>query len=298
MEIRELSTSEEIPEETFSKGPEYRQYKTKANRLQKRISKDITIRKRDSWKIYCHDMELSEGQGTAWCKIRSVLNPKSAPCNFPTLVPRAEGGIKTRSVTTTKKLETFASQLEGVFTNEIENNVFDEEVKTDVDSRIRPAHCQSKTKLHQLSHHQKNIRYLIPTLLIIFQDLLNICVFHGYHPIAWKRAWALMAHKPSKRRSDPCSYMPISLLCCLSKVSEAIMTKRLTSWAENTDKLPTEQSGFKKHHTTNDKIFEPTQAVCQAQRLSRRVGAIFLDFQISRHSTESGAMAYVTNCYT
>ena len=57
------------------------------------------------------------------------------------------------------------------------------------------------------------------------------------------------------------------------------MTKRLMSWAEKTDKLPTEQSGFRKHHSTNDKLFELTQAVCQAQRLSRRVGAIFLDIE-------------------
>ena len=38
-----------------------RQYKTNANRLQKRISKDITTRNRDSWEMYCDDMELSEG---------------------------------------------------------------------------------------------------------------------------------------------------------------------------------------------------------------------------------------------
>ena len=88
-----------------------------------------------------------------------------------------------------------------------------------------------------------------------------------------------MTHKPSKRRSDPCSYRPISLLCCLSKVFEAIMTKRLMSWAENTDQLPTEQSGFRKHHSTNDKLFELTQAVCQAQRLPTRVGAVFLDIE-------------------
>ena len=31
--------------------------------------------------------------------------------------------------------------------------------------------------------------------------------------------------------------------------------------------------------TTNDKLFEHTQAVCQAQRLSMRVGAIFLDIE-------------------
>ena len=51
-----------------------------------------------------------------------------------------------------------------------------------------------------------------------------------------------MVHKSSKSRSDPCSYRPISLLCCLSKVFEAIMTKL-------------------------------TRAVCQAQQLSRSVGA-------------------------
>ena len=51
-----------------------------------------------------------------------------------------------------------------------------------------------------------------------------------------------VTHKPSKRRSDPCSYGPISLLCCLSKVP--FMTKRLMSWPENTDKLLTEQSSL------------------------------------------------------
>ena len=69
------------------------QYKTDDNRLNKRISKDITIRKRDSWKMYCGDMELSEGQGPAWCKIRSLLNPKPVPYNYSTLVSRDEDGI-------------------------------------------------------------------------------------------------------------------------------------------------------------------------------------------------------------
>ena len=83
-----------------------------------------------------------------------------------------------------------------------------------------------------------------------------------------------MIRKPSKRRSDPGFYSPTSF--CLSIVFEAIMAKQLISWAENTDKLPTEQSGFRKHHPSNHKLFELTQAVCQAQRLPRRVGAILI----------------------
>ena len=129
--------------------------------------------------------------------------------------------------------------------------VFDEEVKTDVDAELDPPFARARLTYQQVipfdpdihpdrirfgevtdilgkvnirkacgPDHITNkiIRYLLPILHIIIQDLTNICVFHGYHPRAWKRAWALMIHKPSKRRSDPCSYRPISLLCCLSKV--------------------------------------------------------------------------------
>ena len=284
IEIRELIPQKRHQRRLWQK-TRVPQYKN-ANRLQKRISKDITI--------------------------RSVLNPQSASYNYPTLVSRGKGGIKTRSVTTSEKLDTFASQLEAVFTNEIENSVFDEEVKTDLDAELDQPFARARlTYQHVIPFdpdiHPDRIRfgevtdilgkvntrkacgpdhitnkiicYLLPTLHIIIQDLINICVFHGYHPRAWKRAWALMIHKPSKRRSDPCSYRPISLLCCLSKVFEAIMTKRLMSWAENTDQLPIEQSGFRKHHSTNYKLFELTQAVCQAQRLSKRVGAVFLDIE-------------------
>ena len=202
--------------------------------------------------------------------------------------------------------------MEAVFTNEIENSVFDEEVKTDVDTELDQPFARARLTYQQVipfdpdihpdrirfdevtdilgkvntrkacgPDHITNkiIRYLLHSLHIIIQDLINTCVFHGYHPRAWKRVWALMIHKPSKRRSDPCSYRPITLLCCLNKVSEAIMTKRLMSWPENTDQLPTEQSGFRKHHSTNDKLFELTQAVCQAQRLSMRVGTVFLDIE-------------------
>ena len=183
------------------------------------------------------------------------MKPKSTSYDYPTLVYREDGGIKPISVTTTEKLETFASRLEGVFTNEIENNDFDKEVKTDLEldqpiARVR-LNFQRVIRFHPYIHPDrirsgevtdtlgkvdtrkacgpdhitnKIIRYLLPTFHIILQDFINICVFHGYHSSAWKRAWILMIPKQSKRRSDPCHYRPISLLCCLSKVFETIMT--------------------------------------------------------------------------
>ena len=103
IEIRELIRQKRHPRRHWEK-TRIPQYKSNANHLQKRISKDITTRKRELGNVL-RDMELSECQGAAWCKISSVLNPKSAPYNYPTL---DEGGIKTRLVTTTEKLETFA----------------------------------------------------------------------------------------------------------------------------------------------------------------------------------------------
>ena len=61
IEISELIRQKRDTRGDFGKGPEYR-----STRL-------TLIRKRDSWKMYCDDMELSDGQDAAWCKISSVF---------------------------------------------------------------------------------------------------------------------------------------------------------------------------------------------------------------------------------
>ena len=97
----------------------------------------------------------------------------------------------------------------------------------------------------------------------------------------------LMILKPNKKKSDPCSFRPISLLCNLGKVLESIVTTRLYSWAESTNLLPPppppppEQSGFRKKRSVNDRLFQFTQIVAQqfAKRRTQRLGAIFLDVE-------------------
>ena len=103
IEIRELIRQKRHQRRLWQK-TRVPQYKTNANRLQKRISKDITTRKRDSWKKYCDDMERSEGQDAAWCKIRSVLNPKSASYNYPTLSLQRQSGDKDQISDNTREI--------------------------------------------------------------------------------------------------------------------------------------------------------------------------------------------------
>ena len=126
----------------------------------------------------------------------------------------------------------------------------------------------------------KIISYLLPSLTPILHPL-NILLCRGHYPMVWKRAMGLMILKPKKKKSDPGSFWPISLLCNLGKVLESIVTTRLYSWAESTNLLPPEQSGFRKKRSVNDRLFQLTQIVAQqfAKRQTQRLGAIFLDVE-------------------
>ena len=141
IEIRELIRQKKHQERHWQR-IRISQYKTNANRLQKRISKDITIRKRDSWKMYCDDIELSEGQGAAWCKIRSVLNPKSS---YPSRQRRrwdkdqiSDYDRETRDVR--------VPVGRGLYQRNREQR-FRRGGKDRRRRRIRPTYCQSKAKL-------------------------------------------------------------------------------------------------------------------------------------------------------
>ena len=110
------------------------------------------------------------------------------------------------------------------------------------------------------------ISYLLPSLTPILHPLYNILLFRGHYPMVWKRAMGLMILKPKKKKSDPGSFRPISLLCNLGKVLESIVTTRLYSWAESTNLLPPEQSGFRKKRSVNDRLFQLTDrcaTICQ-----------------------------------
>ena len=100
---------------------------------------------------------------------------------------------------------------------------------------------------------------------IILQGLLNIC----YQPRAWKRVWALMIHKHIQKGDQ--IHVPTD------PEFKAIMTKRFMSWAENTDQLKKSGLGNITQQMTSSLML--TQAICQAQRLSRCVAVMFLDIE-------------------
>ena len=109
-----------------------------------------------------------------------------------------------------------------------------------------------KAKGHDRNSNTINF-YLLPSLTPILHPLYNILLFRGHYPMVWKRAMGLMILKPKKKKSDPGSFRPISLLCNLGKVLESIVTTRLYSWAESTNLLhPNKTDSEKRGRLTTD----------------------------------------------
>ena len=311
IEIRELIL-EKRQERRLWQHTRLPQHKTNYNRLNKQIRKLISTTRRNQWEGFCNDINLDEGQGDSWRKLRNLINPRSN-FDYPTLVSTDTNGVKTHAYTTQDKLEAFADKLEQTFTKEGNVTNFDDDWRQHIDEDIHtnaplltPLQDQDIThitnnidpiteqelhsKLKQLKTKKagghdkvtnKIISNLLPSLLPILLILYNTCLFRGYVPSAWKLALGLMILKPNKNRSDPGSYRPISLLCNLGKVLESIITSRVYAWAESTNILSHEQSGFRQNRSTNDKLYQLTQIVSHTfcRRKAQYVGTVFLDIE-------------------
>ena len=57
--------------------------------------------------------------------------------------------------------------------------------------------------------------------------IFDICLKIGYFPKKWKCAIGKMIQKPNKPKDNPASYRPISLLNCMGKLFEKIISNRI-----------------------------------------------------------------------
>ncbi len=88
---------------------------------------------------------------------------------------------------------------------------------------------------------------LTPCLVKLFRLCLSTSTF----PSSWK--YAYMQHVPKKDdRSNPSSYLPITLLSCLSKAFETILKKWFLKHLSSFNLLSDCQYGFRKQRSTGD----------------------------------------------
>jgi hypothetical protein len=78
----------------------------------------------------------------------------------------------------------------------------------------------------------------------VLANLFSNLIYYGVHPTQWKNARVVPIPKPStKSYSSPESYRPISLISCLSKTLEKVMTKRAVEYGYLTGTITKDYMG-------------------------------------------------------
>lgn len=109
-------------------------------------------------------------------------------------------------------------------------------------------------------------------------QVLNQCLKLGFYPPGWKKAITAIIRKHDKADySEPNAYRPIALLSCLSKVFEALLTRRLTHWAETNRILAEGHTGGRRQHSTEDAFITFTTWVKHKWRQGMIVSGLFLN---------------------
>lgn len=104
------------------------------------------------------------------------------------------------------------------------------------------------------------------------------CILDGYVPQSYKTSMIIPVLKPNSDKTNICSYRPISLNSCCSKVLDKIIANRLW-WFVSTNKLiNSHQYGFVKGKSIADPLMYIDFKITQALRSKSHLSIISLDF--------------------
>jgi len=127
---------------------------------------------------------------------------------------------------------------------------------------------------------------LLPYIRKLFQRLFT----RGEFPDCWAKSIIIPLHKKGSL-NNPNNYRGIALLDVFSKVYIAIITKRLTFYAEAYSRLSEAQAGFRAGYTTVDNAFILYSIVNKYLSMKgRTVYVAFIDFQKAFDSVNRGIL--------
>lgn len=92
-------------------------------------------------------------------------------------------------------------------------------------------------------------------------EIFNDCLRVGYFPKIWKIAKIIPIPKPGKDPVMATSYRPISLLNCLGKLFEKIVSDRFLQFLEENQIIVNHQFGFRRNHSTVHQILRLTEKI-------------------------------------
>ena len=97
------------------------------------------------------------------------------------------------------------------------------------------------------------IKHLSLRCILLLLDLYNEIFSSHSIPDDWTKSQIILIKK-----SDGCSFRPISLTSCVCKVFERLINTRLQWWCEYHDVIPTSQAGFRAGPSCVDNVMNLT----------------------------------------
>ena len=116
---------------------------------------------------------------------------------------------------------------------------------------------------------------LTPYLLPLYSASLRL----HHIPPTWKVANVIAVPKANGDLSSVTGYRPISLLCCVAKVLETIITARLTFHLESKGLLTSTQYGFRKRHNTEQALWQLISDASKNLQAGKRTVTLSLDIK-------------------
>ena len=107
--------------------------------------------------------------------------------------------------------------------------------------------------------YYSHIKNLPDSAMEYIAELFTVSWRCSYFPQKWKEGVTILIPKPGKDHSQAKNYRPITLLSALGKIFERVINGELIQYLESSDLLPESQAGFRKHRSTQDKLFELVQ---------------------------------------
>ena len=121
------------------------------------------------------------------------------------------------------------------------------------------------------------LKHLGPIARKMLLEIFNRSWNKGLVPEVWKTAHLVPVLKKGKDKTDPSSYRPISLLSCVGKLMERVITRRLTWFLETNNVFSPSQTGYRQHRNTEDQLALLTQDIENSFQEKRKLLAVFFD---------------------
>ena len=122
----------------------------------------------------------------------------------------------------------------------------------------------------------KMIKLACPYITRSLTYILNLSIRCGQYPSEWKHALVSPIHKGGDK-CNTTNFRPISILPIISKILERWVHSVVYSYLDESNLIPSCQSGFRPLHSTETTLHDITNKCLQAMEHGKMTGTVFID---------------------